>query len=161
MDQLTVFRLFLFLHVIGAIVAFGPGFAAAVAGAMVAREPQHANFFARTQLAVGTRLVTPAALSMAITGILMIAVLGWSAIVGSQAVAAGRPIVLYIIAIVFAVAVQTPAGRKLVDLTATPPAPGSPPPPELPATAKRVRNGGMFLSTLVVIIVFLMVVKPF
>ena len=160
MDPLTVFRLFLFLHVIGAIVAFGPGFAAAVAGAMVAREPQHANFFARSQLAVGTRLVTPAALSMAITGILMIAVRGWSTIVGAT-LWLPLAIVLYIIAIVFAVAVQTPAGRKLVDLTATPPAPGSPPPPELPATAKRVRNGGMLLSTLVVIIVFLMVVKPF
>ena len=160
MDPLTVFRLFLFLHVIGAIVAFGPGFAAAVAGAMVAKEPQHANFFARTQLAVGTRLVTPAALSMAITGILMIAVLGWSAIVGTK-LWLPVAIVLYIIAIVFAVAVQTPAGRKLVDLTATPPAPGSPPPPELPATAKRVRTGGIFLSTLIVIIVFLMVVKPF
>jgi hypothetical protein len=160
MDQLTVFRLFLFLHVIGAIVAFGPGFAAAVAGAMVAKEPQHANFFARTQLAVGTRLVTPAALSMAITGLLMVGVLGWSAIVGTK-LWLPVAIVLYIVAIVYAVAVQTPAGRKLVDLTATPPAPGSPPPPELPATAKRVRNGGMLLSTLVVIIVFLMVVKPF
>ena len=160
MDQLTVFRLFLFLHVIGAIVAFGPGFAAAVAGAMVAKEPQHANFFARTQLAVGTRLVTPAALSMAITGILMIAVLGWSAVVGTR-LWLPVAIVLYVIAIVYAVAVQTPAGRRLVELTGTPPAPGSPPPPELPATAKRVKNGGILLSTLVVIIVFLMVVKPF
>jgi hypothetical protein len=160
MDQLTVFRLFLFLHVTGAIVAFGPGFAAAVAGAMVAKEPQHANFFARQQLAVGTRLVTPAALSMAVTGILMILVLGWSSIVGNR-LWLPVAIVLYVIAIVFAVAVQTPAGRKLVDLTATPPAPGSPPPPELPATAKRVRQGGMFLSALVLVIVFLMVVKPF
>ena len=160
MDQLTVFRLFLFLHVTGAIVAFGPGFAAAVAGAMVAKEPQHANFFARQQLAVANRLVTPAALSMAVTGILMIAVLGWSSVVGNRLwLPVG--IVLYVIAIVFAVAVQAPAGRRLVDLTATPPAPGSPPPPELPATAKRVRQGGMLLSVLVLIIVFLMVVKPF
>ena len=160
MDQLTVFRLFLFLHVTGAIVAFGPGFAAAVAGAMVAKEPQHANFFARQQLAVGTRLVTPAALSMAITGILMIAVLGWSSIVGNR-LWLPVAIVLYVIAIVYSVAVQAPGGRKLVELTATPPAPGSPPPPELPATAKRVRQGGIFLSVLVLIIVFLMVVKPF
>jgi Predicted integral membrane protein (DUF2269) len=160
MDQLTVFRLFLFLHVTGAIVAFGPGFAAAVAGAMVAKEPQHANFFARQQLAVATRLVTPAAFSMAITGILMIAVLGWSTIVGNRLwLPVG--IVLYVIAIVFSVAVQAPTGRRLVDLTATPPAPGSPPPPELPATAKRVRQGGIFLSALVLVIVFLMVVKPF
>jgi hypothetical protein len=160
MDQLTVFRLFLFLHVVGAIVAFGPGFAAAVAGAMVAKEPQHANFFARTQVAIGNRLVTPAALSMAVTGVLMILVLGWSTIVGPK-LWLPVAIVIYIIAIVYAVAVQAPAGRKLVELTATPPAPGSPPPPELPATARRVRTGGIALSTLIVIIVFLMVVKPF
>jgi hypothetical protein len=160
MDQLTIFRLFLFLHVLGAIVAFGPGFAAAVAGAMVAREPQHANFFARQQLAVTTRLVTPAALSMAVTGVIMIGVIGYSAIVGGK-LWLPVAIVLYITAIVYAVAVQTPAVRRLVSLTETPPAPGSAPPPELPATAKRVRQGGMLLGLLVVIIVFLMVVKPF
>jgi Predicted integral membrane protein (DUF2269) len=160
MDQLTVFRLFLFLHVMGAIVAFGPGFAAAIGGAMVAREPQHGNFFARTQVAIGTRLVGPAALSMAVTGVIMIAVLGWSAIVGSK-LWLPVAIVLYVIAIVYSFAVQAPTGRRLVELTETPPAPGSPPPPELPATARRVRTGGIVLSTLVVIIVFLMVVKPF
>ena len=73
----------------------------------------------------------------------------------------GLPNMLYIAAIVYAVAVQTPAVRRLVSLTETPPAPGSAPPPELPATAKRVRQGGMLLGLLVVIIVFLMVVKPF
>jgi hypothetical protein len=160
MDQLTVFRLFLFLHVIGAIVAFGPGFAAAVAGAMVAKEPQHANFFARTQVAIGMKLVTPAAISMLITGILMIWVLGYEAIVGGK-LWLTVAVILYLIAIGYSLAVQAPAGRRLVALTETPPAPGSPPPPELPATAKRVRTGGIFLSTLVVIIVFLMVVKPF
>jgi len=158
--NLDLFRVFLFLHVLGAIIAFGPGFAAAVGGAMVAREPQHANFFARSQVQIGNRLVTPAALSMAVTGVLMIAVRGWTNIVGTNwwlTVA----IVLYVIAIGFAVAVQAPAGRRLVELTGTPPAQGSPPPPELPATARRVRTGGMILSGLVIVIVFLMVTKPF
>ena len=70
-------------------------------------------------------------------------------------------IVLYVIAIVFAFAWQTPNGRKLVELTSTPPAPGSPPNPEIPATAAKVRTGGIVLSLLVVVIVFLMVTKPF
>ena len=54
-----------------------------------------------------------------------------------------------------------PNGRKLVELTSTPPAPDSGPNPEIPATAAKVRTGGMVLTLLVVAIVFLMVVKPF
>ena len=97
---------------------------------------------------------------MAITGALMIGVRGWTNIVGTRQWLSVA-IVLYVIAIVYSVAVQAPAGRKMVALTGTPPAPGTPPSPELPATARRLRLGGMFLSTLVVIIVFLMVTKPF
>jgi hypothetical protein len=158
--NLDLFRLFLFLHVLGAIIAFGPGFAVMVTGAIAAKEPQHGNFFARIQLATALRLVTPAALSMAVTGVLMITVRGWSNIVGTQ-LWLSIAIVLYIVAIVVSIAVQAPAGRRLVELTATPPAPGSPPSPEIPATARRVRLGGMFLSGLVVVILFLMVTKPF
>ena len=157
---MSLFWILLFLHVLGAIVAFGPGFAAMVVGPMVAKEPQHANFYARTQGAANERLVTPVALSMAVTGILMIVDRGWTNIVGGRHwLEVG--IVLYVIAIAFAFAVQAPAGRKLVELTSTPPAPGSPPNPQVPATARRVRNGGMLLIGLVVVIVFLMVTKPF
>jgi uncharacterized membrane protein len=154
------FMIFLFLHVIAAIVAFGPGFASMVAGPMVAKEPQHANFYARTQVATGRKIVTPLALSMAVTGVAMILIRGWSNILGDRhwlEVA----IVLYVIAIVYSLAVQAPAGQKLVQLTSTPPAPGSPPNPEIPKTAARVRTGGMILGLLVVAIVFLMVTKPF
>ena len=49
----------------------------------------------------------------------------------------------------------------LVAACSTPPAPGSPPNPEIPATAAKVRTGGIVLSLLVVMIVFLMVTKPF
>jgi len=58
-------------------------------------------------------------------------------------------------------AVQAPAGRKLVQLTSQPPAPGSGPSPELLSTVARVRRGGLILAGLVVVIVFLMVTKPF
>ena len=157
---MVLFQIWLFLHILGAIVAFGPGFAAMVVGPMVAREPQHANFYARTQLTTARRLVTPVALSMAVTGILMILDRGWDVIsaTGNWIEVA---VLLYIVAIVFSVVWQAPAGAKLVELTSTPPAPGSPPDPAIPATAKRLRNGGMLLSALVVVIAFLMVTKPF
>ena len=157
---MSPYLVLLYLHIIGAVVAFGPGFSAMVTGPMVAKEPQHANFFARTQLAVSLRLVTPASLSMAVTGILIIAVQGWTNLTG------GRwwltvSIVLYIIAVGFSVLVQAPAGRRLVELTSSPPAPGTPPDPALPATAARLRYGGMFLSLLVLVIALFMVTKPF
>jgi uncharacterized membrane protein len=157
----TLFTILLFLHVLGAIVAFGPGFAAMVIGPMVAKEPQHANFYARTQGAANQRLVTPVALSLAVTGVLMIVERG-----GLSNITGGQrwlevAILLYVIAMVVAMAVQAPAGRRLVQLTSTPPAPGGGPDPAIPATARRVRNGGILLTVLVVLITFLMVVKPF
>jgi uncharacterized membrane protein len=155
-----LFKLLLFLHVIAAIAAFGPGFASMVVGPMVAKEPQHANFYARTQATTGRALITPLALSMAITGIGMIIVRGWGNVTGDTRWLEVS-IVLYLIAIVYSLVVQAPAGRKLVELTSTPPAPGSPPNPEIPATAAKLKRGGMILSALVIVIVFLMVTKPF
>ncbi len=157
---MDLFLFLLFLHVLGAIIAFGPGFASAVVGPMAAKEPQYANFYARTQLATARKIVSPVSISMAITGIALIAVRGWSNITG------GRHwlelgILLYVAAIVIAMAVQAPAGRKLVELTAQPPVPGTGPSPELLSTATRVRQGGILLTGLVVVIVFLMVTKPF
>ena len=157
---MDLFRILLFLHVIGAIIAFGPGFAAMVVGPMVAKEPQHANFYARTQLATARRIITPLSISMAITGVAMILVRGWSNIAGTS-LWLPVAIVFYVIAVVFSITVQAPAGQKLVQLTSTPPAPGTAPNPELPATAGRLRQGGMVLSGLVLIIAFLMVTKPF
>jgi len=155
-----LFRILLFLHVIAAIAAFGPGFAAMVVGPMVAKEPQHANFYARTQLLTARRLITPLAVSMAVTGVAMILVRGWPNIAGNT-YWLPVSIVLYVIAIVYSVAVQAPAGQRLVELTSTPPAPGTPPNPEIPRTAARLRSGGMILTGLVLVIAFLMVAKPF
>jgi hypothetical protein len=157
-----LYQVFIFLHVLGAIAAFGPGFAAMVVGPMVAKEPQHGNFYARTQLLTSKRLVTPVALSMAVTGILILLTIpgGYGGVVGSR-LWLPVAVVLYIVAVVFAFAWQAPAGQKLVDLTSTPPAPGTPPNPEIPATAGKLRIGGIVLTLLVVVILFLMVTKPF
>ena len=157
---MDLFVILLFLHILGAIIAFGPGFAAVVVGPMAAREPQHANFYARTQIATATRLITPVALSMAVTGIGMILIRGWGNLTADRRWLEVA-ILLYVIALVISFAWQAPAGRRLVALTSTPPVPGSPPNPELPMAARRVRLGGMVLSLLTISILFLMVVKPF
>ena len=158
MTQLVPYLLF--LHVLGAMIAFGPTFAYSIMGAMAGREPQHANFSARQTAAIGNRLVYPLAIFQGITGILLII----SAQINLQAapwLALG--IVLYVIALVYALTVQRNALHHLIELTSTPPPPGTPPgppPPEVAATVTKIQRGGMFLGLLIVVIVFLMVVKP-
>ena len=84
MDLAWLFPFFLFLHVLGAIVAFGPTFAFSIIGAMGGKEPQHANFATR----VSATISRPDGLSRSgssrvITGVLLI----W--ISGSRPVRAG------------------------------------------------------------------------
>jgi len=62
----------LFLHILSAIVAFGPTFAFAIYGAQAGKEPQHANFMARANHVVSDRLVLPVVLSMPVTGLLIV-----------------------------------------------------------------------------------------
>jgi hypothetical protein len=155
-----LFPWLLYLHVLGAIVAFGPTFAFPIIGAMGGKEPQHANFAIRASHAIGSRLVEPLALSMAITGVGLLLVTGRNpADRGNWWL--GIAIVLYITALTFSLAVQNRNVARIIALTSAPPPPGaSGPPPEVPPLVKRVQRGGMFLAVVIVVIVFLMVVKP-
>lgn len=62
----------IFIHVLSAIIAFGPTFAFGLYGAASGKEPQHANFMARANHHVADRLVLPVALSMPISGLLIV-----------------------------------------------------------------------------------------
>lgn len=153
----------LFLHILGAIIAFGPGFAFAFFGAAAGREPQHANFTLRTTAVVATRLIVPLAILQGVTGLGLVLVEGTELLTRLWLLVA---IALYAIALFIAIGLNLPNLRRLIELS-TPPAgapPGPPPggpPPELIARAARSRQYGMAMSLLVVVIVFLMVVKPF
>jgi uncharacterized membrane protein len=152
-----MFQLWLFLHILGAIVAFGFGFYAPIYGAMVAREPQHGNWYLRASKRVSDVIIIPVAISMAITGTLLVVSSGgmqrfqepWLAV----------SIVLYVIALLIVFLLQRPAIGKVLALTSTPPGPGGPP-PEVPVLLSRVRSYGVVLLVLVIAIVALMVAKP-
>jgi len=147
----------LFLHVLGAIIAFGPTFAYSIMGAMAGREPQHANFSARQTAAIGNKMVYPLAVFQGVTGLLLILATSID-LKSAPWLAAG--ITLYAIALTYSLTIQRNALHHLIELTSTPPAPGSPPSPEIPATVKKIQRGGMLLGLLIVVIVFLMVTKP-
>jgi uncharacterized membrane protein len=161
-----LFVILLFLHVLAAIIAFGPSFSFPIIGAMGGREPMHGNFALRVSEALEKRMVLPFAISMPITGILMI----WA---GSLDLLApgfhwlDLAIILYAIAIFIAIVLQNPVVGRMVEMTSHAPqmagGPGAAPagpPPEFLALVKRSQLQGMILGALIVVIVFLMVVKP-
>lgn len=150
----------IFIHVLSAIIAFGPTFAFGVYGAQSGREPQHANFMARANHLVSDRVVLPVALSMPISGLLIVWAAGINLLAARWLLVA---IAFYVVAISYAILVQRPATIRLVELTSAPPPAGGPsagPPPAVLETVARIRRGGMILGLLIVIIVALMVVKP-
>jgi len=153
-----MFQLFLFLHVMGAILAFGPVFAFPIIGAMGGKEPQHANFATRVTDTIGKQRVFPLAIFQGITGVALILVTGIN-LLATRWLLVG--IVLYVIAISYNFFIQTPTVKRVIEMTSTPPPPGaSGPPPELLALIRRIQRGGMFSGLLIVLIVVLMVIKP-
>ena len=162
---MSLLSLLLFLHILGAIIAFGPGFAFAFLGAAAGREPQHANFVLRTTNFIARRMIVPLAILQGVTGLGLVLLEGTELLSKIWLLLA---IVLYGIALYLAIGLNLPNLRRLIELS-TPPAGGPPaggppaggPPPELVARVARSRQYGMATSGLVVVIVFLMVVKPF
>ncbi|HET9457408.1 MAG TPA: DUF2269 family protein [Candidatus Limnocylindrales bacterium] len=155
-----LFPWLLFLHVLGAIVAFGPSFAFPIIGAMGGGEPQHANFATRVSHSIADRLVYPIGITLPITGAAMMLVRG----IDPSARAnwwLGIAIVLYVIAYGYSFFYQRGIINRIIAMTSTPPPPGAAgPPPELPPLVKRVQQGGMLLTVLLIAIILLMVVKP-
>ena len=154
--------IFLFLHVMGAIAAFGPSFVLPIIASQARKMPSGALFGLKLTDVVERRLIIPLGIFQGITGVGLIWTVSFN-LSATHWLAAG--IVLYLIAIVFAIAVQARTVESMIHLveSAPPPAPGTPPgppPPAFLALAKRAQNGGIFLSVLLVLIVYFMAVKP-
>jgi len=161
-----LFQLFLLLHVLGAIVVFGPIFLFPVIARQGQMSPQNAPFAIALGEFIQRRIVIPGAIVQGITGVALIVTSGrdLTAPVNRWLIGA---IILYAIAITFATTVQARTSRRMVELTSGGPPPGGPPagtpagpPPEIVELGKKAQRGGMFLTTLVVLIVVLMVTKP-
>lgn len=153
------FPVFLYAHVLAAIVAFGPTFAIPIMAAMAAREPQVRPFLARVNLRLSTWLIIPFALSMWVSGFLMIVSRGFE--LGSGGTRwLELAMLIYAVSTGLALIIGLPNTRRIVALVqAGPPGPNGPP-PEL---ANRIRRGqllGYLQTVLFLSVVFLMVFKP-
>jgi predicted integral membrane protein DUF2269 len=153
--------IFLFLHVMGAIVVFGPTFVFPIIASQAAKSPQNGPFAAALAELIERRLVLPGAVVQGITGVVLIFLLG-ADLTSSAYRWLVIGIVLYLIAISFAAFVQARNAEQMVHLTANLP-PGPPPPDALAQitdTGRKLQQGGMLLALLIVLIVILMVTKP-
>jgi len=166
---MTLFQGLLFVHVLGAIIAFGPTFSSPIIGRMGAAERAHGNFAMRVSRQLARVQIIPLALLQGVTGLGLIIVGQIDLLKATWLVIA---IVLYLVAIGFAIFVQTPRAIRIIAMT-TPPGDGAAPagqpaapppagpPPQLGSEITKVKRGGLLLIGLVTAIVFLMVVKPF
>ena len=142
-----------FFHVVFAIIAVGYNASYGLWLARAARQPAETQLFAlRTIKFMDDRIANPLYGLLALSGLFMVFTAGYPLTTLWIALA----IVLYVIAIVFAITVITPNLRAALRALE---ADG----PESSAYKNAMRNGrtfGVAISVVVVGIVFLMVVKP-
>jgi len=156
------FTVFLWAHILSAIIAFGPTFTYPLLGNMVSKEPQHALFVVKFQESFTMKMLYP-------LGLVVLPLAGLGMILVNHIPVFTSPfrwllagIVLFLIAATYSVTVQTPTGMKLMKaLEARPPGPppegSTGPPPEIFALVKKLKAGGIFLTIMVIVIFTLMV----
>jgi hypothetical protein len=166
--QQYLLPIFLYAHVLGAIITFGPAFSSPIIARQAQRMPQSGHFAAVLGQVIQSRIMIPGAIVQGITGVGLILIMGVD-LTSSPSRWLVVAIVLYLITITVAIAVQRPSIARMVELTrgmsgaaGAPPPSGAPagPPPELVATAASLQRGGILMTLLILVIVFLMVVKP-
>jgi hypothetical protein len=174
--------IFLFLHVSGVIVAFGPTIAFPILAARAQNEPMHGNFVLRMTEFITNRVVEPGAVFVFLMGVGAIVTRGWNPLEQFWLASA---IVLFIGVFAYVNLVQAPRVRRMIELTARPPvlAAGDPamagaptlagpgaaatpeaaqagPPPEFLELAAKAGRAGMVSTVILFVIVALMVFKP-
>ena len=158
------FLVWLFLHILAAVIAFGPIFVFPIIGTLVAQSPQNFRFAMQLNERIESRLVAPLALTMLVSGSGLI----WSANINFfQTPFLIVAVILYLTALTIAFAVLVPTTHRLLEaadhMPASAPA-GAPagggPPPEVRALIRRNQMFGGFTTVLFLVIIFLMIIQP-
>jgi hypothetical protein len=154
------FLFWLLLHIAAAIIAFGPTFVFPLIGSLLEKNPQNAHFAVELMHMMETRLIVPVALTMLVSGTGLIISANVNVLATTYLWVA---ILLYLAALAIAFLNQLPTTSKLLVATAAGPPPGAPPgppPPHSTALINRARVGGQIQTVMLLIIIFLMVIKP-
>jgi hypothetical protein len=150
------FELWLILHIVAAIVAFGPTFVFPVVGPMIQANPQHAGFGFEVFHAMETKLIIPFALTMPVSGIGLISTAHVDTKNSTWLVVA---IIAYIVAMVLAIFHQLPVTSRILGLLKET-QPGSAPPAQTMTLIMRTRVVGILLTVLLLLIILMMIWRP-
>jgi hypothetical protein len=157
----TLVIILLIVHVFSAILAFGPTFAFPFIAMAARNEPMHANFAIRTIAKVSHVIVLPVAVSMLVSGLLMVWQLHINLFATPWLLTA---LAVYLVAMGLATGVMLPTEKKLIAMTdflrTGQPPEGGPPLAQITAAGKRMQITGMVLSLLILTMVVLMIWKP-
>lgn len=155
---MTPYVFLLFLHVLGAILAFGTAMLAfPVIGILGEREPAHHHFALRVSYVLGRYAVTPLAVGTFVLGLGLVALGGWDVLANEWL---WISIVLFLVTVLDAQLITLPSVGRLVALTgpsATAIVDGN---GELERLTRKVRLGGTVSAILLAVITLLMVWKP-
>jgi len=157
------FQVFLILHIIAVIVAFGPEFSFPLIGRLIEKHPQDAAFGLQIMTAIEEKMATPLSVIIPLLGVGLIYTGHFNLWHSTWLIIA---VILYPIVFFFALLVQTPRGNRLLKMAldlqkAGPPPEGAGgPPPEMLKLTKQVQMGGAFLGLMVLFFVVLMVWRP-
>ncbi|MEA2662341.1 MAG: putative integral rane protein [Chloroflexota bacterium] len=156
MDTGLLIAILLLIHILGAIVGFGPTFAFAILGPMSAKAgPQGGMALLEAMHAIEQKMVVPVAVAVQpLSGLALIFVSGWNVNFFSH-YWLWIGILLYAAAFYLAIFGQNKRLARMIEI-----AKAGPPTPEFVATAKRLAAMGPVVTVLLVAIIVLMVTKP-
>jgi hypothetical protein len=150
----------LFIHIGTGVIGLGPSFIYGRIGQAGAKEPVHALFAMRLSRALSTKWTHPLAFIVLLSGFGMIWIRGYDVLATGWLLAS---IVLFVASFLYATFIQNRDLTRTLELIEQ-----GPPDTleeaeraELLRLRKRIRYGGLFMRAIVVIVLFLMVFKPF
>lgn len=150
-----MFALLMSLHVLAAIIGLGPTFSFPFLGIMAEKEPSATLALHKTVLNISTYLVIPVTLTMAVTGVLLIANRHLNL---SKSPWLGAGIILYVLVVAAAIFYQVPVQKKLIALVGA--GSGSADQPGINRALNGQRIVGIAQALAVVVIAVLMIWKP-
>ena len=150
----------LFIHVGATIIGLGPSFIYSRIGAAAGKEPAHALFAMRLSRALSTKWTHPLAFIVLLSGFGLIWVRGYDLLATGWLLAS---VVIYGMSFLYATFVQNHDLTRALELIEK-----GPPDTlaeedrnELMGLRKRIRYGGVFMRSIVIVVLFLMIFKPF
>jgi uncharacterized membrane protein len=154
------FLFWLFLHILAAVIAFGPLFVFPIIGTLAARSPQNMRFAVELDHRISTRLVIPISLTMLISGSGLI----WTTNINFfRTIYLIAAVALYLVALIISLMVLVPTTKQLLRIAEHMPAAtlaGDSLPPQVQELVRRTQMFGGLDMVLFLVIMFLMIVQP-